>query len=123
MLSRIGPALGAALFLMVALPSTGLAHAFPDHAVPAVGSRVATAPDAVRIWFTEALEPAFSTMTVLNAQGDDVDRGDARVDARDPTLLSVSLKPLPPGTYKVVWRAVSRDTHRTEGDFTFTVAR
>jgi copper resistance protein C len=122
MVRSIRPAVCAALFLMVAMPCAALAHAFPDHAMPAVGSTVATAPKDVRIWFTEALEPAFSKMTVLNAKGDDVDRGDARVDARDPTLLSVSLKPLPPGTYKVVWQAVSRDTHRTEGNFTFTVA-
>ena len=28
---------------------------------------------------------------------------------------------LPPGTYKVIWRVLSVDTHRTQGDFTFRV--
>ena len=28
---------------------------------------------------------------------------------------------LPPGTYKVIWRVLSVDTNRTEGDFTFRV--
>jgi methionine-rich copper-binding protein CopC len=33
----------------------------------------------------------------------------------------VPLKALRPGTYRVSWHAVSIDTHRTEGAFTFTV--
>jgi hypothetical protein len=35
--------------------------------------------------------------------------------------MQVSLKKLPPGTYKVRWHAVSVDTHATDGDFSFTV--
>ena len=36
-------------------------------------------------------------------------------------MLRVTLAPLAPGTYRVVWRVLSVDTHVTEGDFTFTV--
>jgi copper resistance protein C len=97
------------------------AHAFPDHSQPAVGSTVSPAPTALRIWFTQKIEPAFSGIDVVNASGAHVDKGDAKVDAQDPTLLQVSLKPLPPGSYKVHWHVVSVDTHPTEGDFTFTV--
>jgi copper resistance protein C len=42
-------------------------------------------------------------------------------DTEDATLIHVSLKPLPPGSYKVHWHAVSVDTHATDGTFTFTV--
>jgi len=97
------------------------AHAFLKHAQPAVGSTLAAPPTQVRIWFTEALEPAFSTITVTNAQGQPVEQGRAAVDAKDPTLLEVGLAALPPGTYRVKWRVISVDTHPTEGDFTFTV--
>jgi copper resistance protein C len=97
------------------------AHAFLDHASPAVGRTVATAPPAVTIWFTQELEPAFSSIEVQDQSGVRVDAGDAQVDAKDPTILRVSLKPLPPGKYKVFWRVVSVDTHPTEGTFTFTV--
>jgi copper resistance protein C len=34
----------------------------------------------------------------------------------------VSLRPLSPGSYKVVWRVLSVDTHTTEGSFSFSVA-
>ena len=38
-------------------------------------------------------------------------------------MLHVALKALPPGDYKVSWHVVSVDTHRTIGDFSFTVGR
>jgi copper resistance protein C len=98
------------------------AHAFLDHASPAVGSTVRQPPAAISIWFTQELEPAFSTLSITDQRGQRVDGGDAQVDARDQTLLRASLKPLPPGTYKVSWHVVSVDTHTTEGTFTFRVA-
>ena len=35
--------------------------------------------------------------------------------------MRVGVKPLPPGTYKVRWQVLSKDTHTTEGNFSFTV--
>jgi methionine-rich copper-binding protein CopC len=110
------------VFALVALAAPPVfAHAFPDHAQPAVGSTVSPAPTELRIWFTQKIEPAFSKLGVHDAKGAQVDKGDAHVDAHDATLLRVSLKPLPPGIYKVDWHVVSVDTHPTEGNFTFTV--
>jgi methionine-rich copper-binding protein CopC len=97
------------------------AHAFLDHSEPAVGSTLVVPPTQVRIWFTEALEPAFSTITVTDAAGRSVGQGQAAVDGKDPMLLQIGLPSLPAGTYRVQWRVISVDTHPTEGDFTFTV--
>ena len=98
------------------------AHAFLDHAIPSVGSSASTAPKEVSAWFTQELEPAFSAIEVTDAGGGRVDKADSHVDPADATLLHVSLKPLGPGTYRVHWHVLSVDTHRTEGNFTFTVA-
>ncbi len=97
------------------------AHAFLDHSSPAVGGRVPTAPEAVTMWFTQELEPAFTTATVTDASGNTVDAGPAQVDTKDPTVLRVALKKLSPGTYTVAWHALSVDTHTTTGHFTFEV--
>jgi hypothetical protein len=97
------------------------AHAFLDHATPAVGSAVHGAPAQVRLWFTQQLEPAFSSVRVLDRSGKQVDKGDPQVDRADTMLLQVSLPQLAPGTYRVAWRVLSVDTHVTEGDFTFDV--
>jgi copper resistance protein C len=111
----------AILALGTLTASAAWAHAFLDHATPGVGSSLSTAPAAVSIWFTQELEPAFSTMEVLDKSGNRVDAGDAKVDVTDATILRTTLKALPPGMYKVAWRVVSVDTHPTEGTFYFRV--
>jgi copper resistance protein C len=101
-----------------------LAHAFLDHALPAVGATVAQAPTEITMWFTQALELAFTGCEVTNAAGQRVDTGQVTIDPKDPQELHVPLRPpLPPGDYKVSWHALSVDTHRTTGDFNFTVGR
>jgi methionine-rich copper-binding protein CopC len=101
--------------------SLARAHAFLDHAIPAVGSSVPASPAAVTLWFTQDLEPAFSDVTVTNEAGQRVDLGNPQIPQGSPAELRVGLKPLPPGTYTVSWHVVSVDTHPTEGTFTFAV--
>jgi copper resistance protein C len=96
------------------------AHALLDHAEPRVGNTVATAPREVTLWFTQRLEPAFSTIIVTNAAGQRVDAGKTRVSGNQ---MSVSLRSGGAGTYRVNWRVLSVDTHRTDGSFTFRVGQ
>ena len=116
---KIAAIVALAATIIAARPAA--AHAFLDHASPAVGSSVPTAPAAVTMWFTQQLEPAFTTATVSDKSGNRVDAGLAQVDAKDPTEQRVPLKPLPSGTYTVSWHALSVDTHTTTGHFTFTI--
>jgi hypothetical protein len=117
----IRPASMVAALLLLASAHAG-AHAFLERAEPRVGSTVKAQPAQVRLWFTERLEPAFSWVKVMDGSGEQVDRGDARVDPANTRLLTVSVPPLPPGTYRVIWRVLSVDTHVTEGEFIFRVA-
>jgi methionine-rich copper-binding protein CopC len=102
--------------------STASAHAILVRAEPAVGSTVHGFPAQLKLWFSEKIESAFSLVRVLDAGGKQVDKGGKAVNPSDKALLTVSLQQLPPAKYKVVWQVVSVDTHKTEGDFTFTVA-
>jgi methionine-rich copper-binding protein CopC len=105
--------------LLLAAGSTAArAHAFLDHASPLVGSTVPTAPHEVALTFTQNLEPAFSTVQVVDGSGARVDQGTAQVSGN---TMSIGLKALGPGTYKVHWHALSVDTHTTEGSFSFRV--
>jgi copper resistance protein C len=99
------------------------AHAFLKDANPGVGSTIQTSPSEVQIRFTENIEPAVSSIQVFNTSGKEVDKRDLHLDRSDHALLHISLPPLAAGTYKVTWRVVSVDTHVTNGDFTFRVAR
>jgi copper resistance protein C len=115
---RLLNALIAAAVVMLA-PAVADAHAHLDHASPPVGATVATAPHDVTIWYTQNLEPAFSTVAVTDATGAHVDDGKPRISGN---TMSITLKDLSAGTYHVHWHAVSVDTHTTQGDFSFTVS-
>lgn len=112
-----------ALFCVTPLlaPLRADAHAHLDHASPAVGSKIAAAPKEIVIWFTEALEAKFSSIVVRDAKGAAMQTGKATLAPGNTAELHVALKPLPPGTYKVIWRVLSVDTHRSQGVFTFRV--
>jgi len=112
------------LLLIVVADSARLeAHAFLERAEPAVGSTVQTSPGEVRVLFTEKIEPALSTIQVFDASGKEVDKRDVHLDRLNHALLLISLPPLQAGTYKVIWRVVSVDTHVTNGSFSFRVVR
>jgi len=113
--------LAAVLSLNLPGAEKARAHAFLDHADPRVGATVAASIDRVRIWFDSVLEPAFSTVSVHDATGKTVDKGDGRVNPSDARLLEVSVPRLAPGTYRVTWSVVARDGHRTTGDYTFVI--
>lgn len=99
------------------------AHALLKSATPAVGSTVTTTPTEVAIVFSEAVEPRFSSIEVHDAAGARIDKNDPHTASGDANRLIVTLQAGPPGTYKVIWHAVSVDTHRTQGSYSFSVER
>ena len=94
------------------------AHAFLDHASPPVGSTIGAEPHEVSLTFTQNLEGAFSTIQVTGPNG-------ARVDQSKPqasgNTMRVGIRASGAGTYRVHWRALSVDTHTTQGSFSFRV--
>jgi methionine-rich copper-binding protein CopC len=86
-----------------------------------VEGTVSAAPNEITLRFNERLEGSFSKVVIKNSEGKQVDKGDAKVDRSDRRILRVSVPTLPAGQYKVEWQAMSADTHKVEGDFTFSV--
>ncbi len=112
----------AALLLLFAAP-VALAHANLVRSEPAAGSAQKTSPDIVRMWFSEDIEPSFSSASVVDKNSQRVDKGDSHRMSGDPKGMEVSLKPnLPPGLYTVIWKTTSAvDGHVVAGSFPFTV--
>jgi methionine-rich copper-binding protein CopC len=108
----------AALIYIALGVTAAQAHAHLDHANPPVDGTVANAPQEVALFYTQNLEPAFSTVEVTDSRGGRVDEGKAQVNGN---IMRIGLKPIGPGSYKVHWHAISVDTHSTEGTFTFRV--
>jgi methionine-rich copper-binding protein CopC len=109
---------------LISLISAGqaFAHAHLATATPQPNGTVQSAPSQVSIEYTEELEPKLSAIKVEDASGTEVDAGNSQVDAKDTKHMIVGLKPLQPGTYKVIWNATATDTHKTSGTYTFKVA-
>jgi methionine-rich copper-binding protein CopC len=94
------------------------AHGFLKHAEPGAGATLKAPARLVALTFSEELEPAFSGVAVTDVSGRNVEAGAAVIRGNS---MMVPLRPLPPGSYRVVWHVVSVDTHRTEGAYNFVV--
>ncbi len=108
-----------AIAALILLPQAAFAHAMLERADPGAGAVLRVAPQQLRLEFSEALEPAFSGVTVTDDRGGMVSEG---TPAISNAAMSVGLRPLVPGVYRVLWHAVSVDMHRTEGSYTFSIA-
>lgn len=111
--------LGAAL---LTLSSAVLAHAHLKTAEPAPNAQVTPAPHSLRLEFSEQVEPKFCKLTLQDNAGHTVATGPLALDPHDAKAVIVPVTDtLKAGVYRVSWRAVSVDTHKSSGNYSFTV--
>lgn len=109
-----------ALLASIATATSVFAHAHLKSETPAADSTV-TAPKDLRLVFSEGVEAKFTKVTIT-ADGAAVTVKNIETAPGDQkTLIVTPEKPLTPGKYKVEWHAVSVDTHKSDGDYGFTV--
>lgn len=121
---RFAPVLAIAA-LVAPLPA--FAHPKLVSATPTPDA--ATAPTArVQLVFSERLVPQFSgaelvmtEMPGMKMHGAMKMPTKASVAEDGKTLVLTLAKPLPKGGYRVDWHAVSADTHRVQGNYSFKV--
>lgn len=105
----------------IGLATQALAHAHLTVSDPAANATVA-APKQLTLHFSERLNPKFSGMTVTMSTMNDMAVPVTVAVAKDgASLVATPARPLAPGAYRVTWRAVTADTHRTQGAYSFTV--
>lgn len=99
------------------------AHSSLARSAPKAGAILKTAPNEIRMWFTEPIKAGLSTVAVRDAAGKQIDQRDLRADEKEPALVRLSLPAnLGPGAYKVTWSAVAQDLHVARGSFSFRVS-
>jgi len=116
-------ALGALLWVVSLAGTPAEAHAVLVRSSPSHREVLWRGPEQVQLWFNERLEPAYSTVSVWNEAGSQVDGHDVTVGPDDPKRLSVSLPARGPGVFTVKYRVLSVDGHVVDSQFTFTVRR
>lgn len=104
--------------VLAAVPA--LAHSKPKTMTPEPNSTV-SAPVQVSVFFTEGLEPKFSSLQLMDAQGAVVSKNKSAVDLADARHMTLALPKLAPGTYRVHWMTAALDGHRMDGDYSFKV--
>jgi methionine-rich copper-binding protein CopC len=111
------------VFFLLATLASAEAHSTLVRSEPKAGAVLRAAPNELLIWFTEPLKVGLSTIEVRDAAGKEADQRDLRADAKDATLMHLSLgAKLAPGVYQVTWVAVAQDMHVSKGSFQFGVA-
>ena len=118
---RVAAAVVALLAGLILSPTPAVAHASLVRSAPAHRAVLGQMPDRVQLWFNERLEAAYSTVSVWNEAGAQVDGRDVTVGPEDPRRLSVAMQSREPGRYTVKYRVLSVDGHIVDNQFTFTV--
>ncbi|MGO4684607.1 copper homeostasis periplasmic binding protein CopC [Hyphomicrobium sp. 2TAF46] len=98
------------------------AHAKLTSTNPAASAVVAESPKDLRLIFNEGLIAKFSGIELKTEKGEKIETGTAVADPIDNKQLIVPLPAaLADGVYSIKWHAVSEDTHKLEGTYSFTV--
>ena len=114
-----------AVTFIAAIVYGGIACAHPEllSAEPAAGAATSS-PKQIKITFNESVIPQFSGLELKDKTGKVIATGKPTTDPTNKKQLVVPIQEqLPPGDYKVEWHAVSDDTHRVKGSYSFSVAR
>ena len=112
-----------ACFTALAAASPAAAHAHLTASAPAANSVLQKAPKTLLLTYTEDLDVAFCSVTVTDGMGMNDAAGKPQPVPGHPNELQVPLNIQMAGKITVAWHALSTDTHKTQGRFSFTVAQ
>ena len=112
-----------ALLAVLSVPLALWAHAHLRRSEPAARERVTSAPAAIRLWFSERPQLAFTRIRLRGADSTDIVLGPVAAIAGEPFGVSAPVVgALSSGTYRVAWRTGGADGHVVAGSFEFVFA-
>jgi copper transport protein len=107
--------------LVAVSAGTALAHAELISSNPANESILASTPPEILLRFSEGVDPIGDSIRLVDAAGNPVPLGPLDQSLGDDTLRTPVPATIDDGTYVVGWQAVSADSHKIRGAFTFSV--
>jgi len=118
-------AIGTLAALAISLLATSAdAHPKLNSASPAADVSSKVSPTEIKLNFSEDVIAKFSGVEIKDESGQAIPTGVPVTDPKDRKQLVVPLRaPLTAGHYTVTWHAVSEDTHRVKGEYSFGVDR
>ena len=111
-----------ATLAVLSLPIALWAHAHLRRSEPAANERLGTSPSAIRLWFSERPELAFTRVRLRGADSSEIALGTVARMTDDPMGVMVRIAAsLRAGHYTVLWRTAAADGHASSGSFGFEV--
>jgi len=120
-MSRNATLVIAVALSIVSFTAMAHAHAHLHSAVPAADSTIASVPAEIDLTFNEELNLKFTGIKVVGPDGTEVKVDSAMLMDGDKSFMAMLAGKPGPGTYQVFWHALSRDGHKTQGSYKFTV--
>jgi hypothetical protein len=103
--------------------SEAAAHSRLVRSDPAARAVLDKAPKELKLWFNEAVEPAFAKVWIVPAEGAQIALT-SHGDSSDPRLLIVALPDnLPAGPANIGYHILSVDGHVVDDKLTFTIKK
>jgi methionine-rich copper-binding protein CopC len=113
-----------AVLAIGALATSADAHPKLKSVSPAADVSSKVSPKEIKLNFSEGVIAKFSGLELKDEAGKTVATGVPVNDPGDRRQLVVPVPaPLTAGRYTVTWHAVSEDTHRVKGEYSFGVDR
>ena len=109
-----------ATLAVLSLPVALWAHAHLRRSEPAANERLTSSPPAIRLWYSERPELAFTRVRLRAADSSEITLGAIARMTDDPMGVTVPIaRPLAVGKYTVLWRTAAADGHASSGSFGF----
>ena len=113
-----------AVLAIGALATSADAHPKLKSVSPAADVSSKVSPKEIKLNFSEGVIAKFSGLELKDEAGKTITTGVPVNDPGDRSQLVVPLPaPLVAGRYTVTWHAVSQDTHRVKGEYSFGIDR
>ncbi len=109
-------------FLTVLAPAQiASAHAILLTSEPAPSAVLDQSPTEIALFFNESVDTVFGKIRILDSSGNVVQTVKPVRDASSQSIVRAPIESLKEGTYVVVWRVASADSHPVQGSFTFQI--
>ena len=105
--------------LLILAPSIALAHSELRGSSPAEGARLTAPPAEILLRFNEPVQVTFLRLQDVAGQPLPLRRAGDAAPRREERAVPAA--PIPPGAWRLEWRAISADGHPIRGTLRFTL--
>ena len=110
------------VIVLAGMPLTLWPHAGLVRSEPGRRAVLTSAPQQIRLCFNERVEPKFSSVTLVAADGEAIRLASPAADTKEPQCLVVDIEGvIAPGSYTVKYKVLSVDGHIVDYGFGFSL--